>query len=196
MASYYREQLESWLRLIDVKADRVLDVGGGANPVRGRARSWDVKEYKILDNELENSKQKVDHLFDMNEVLDCWKEGGIHYCNSFDIAFCLEVMEYIWEPAQALLNMSALLKKDGILYISFPFIYPHHNPEKHDYLRYTGWGVEKLLEKTGFQIEEVTSRIETPPFVLQNFYKKEKMHPAKNYDDHNEIGYLVKAKKL
>ena len=187
-----------------MKADRVLDVGGGSNPIRGRTRSWEVKEYKILDSELESPKQKVDILYDLNENLKCgcgMKPKHIigplfEYQDRFNMAFCLEVMEYIWNPVTALNNINYFLKKDGILYISFPFVYPHHNPEKYDYLRYTGWGVERLLEKTGFYIKEVTARLETEPYLLQNFYRKEKMHPSRDYDNHSEIGYLVKAKKI
>ncbi len=194
MSSYYRQQLEDWLRLINVKIDKVLDVGGGSNPVRGRTRSWDVKEYKILDSELENPKQKVDMLWDLNEWIENSGKGWMVENN--DIVFCLEVMEYIFNPVTALNNINYFLKKGGILYISFPFVYPHHNPEKYDYLRYTGWGVEKLLEKTGFYIKEVTARLETEPYLLQNFYRKEKMHPSRDYDNHSEIGYLVKAIKI
>lgn len=189
--SYYKDQLENWLRKIDVKADKVLDVGGGSNPVRGRTKNWEVKTYKILDSELESPKQKIDYLFDLNEP-DCGRE----ITGQWNIVFCLEVTEYLYNPLVAIRNLWGFLKKGGILYISFPFVYPHHNPEKHDYLRYTGWGVEKLLEKTGFQIEEVTARIETEPYLLQNFYRKEKMHPARNYNDHSEIGYLVVARKV
>ena len=193
MASYYRQQLEDWLRTIDVKVDRVIDIGGGANSVRGRTRSWEVKDYQVLDNELEPQKQKPDILCDLNENVG-GRQLSVNQLddlriNKFNMAFCLEVMEYIYNPLMALQNINWFLKKGGILYISFPFIYPHHNPEKHDYLRYTGWGVEKLLEKTGFKIEEITSRIETEPYVLQGCWRKEKMHPAKDYDNHSEIGY-------
>jgi len=194
MSSYYRQQLEDWLRTKDVKTDKVLDVGGGSNPARGRTKSWDVKEYKILDSELESPKQKVDFIWDLNEWIE--NNGKEWEVENFDVAFCLEVMEYIWNPVTALNNLNYFLKKNGILYISFPFIYPHHNPERYDYLRYTGWGAEKLLEKAGFYIEEVTARLETDPYLLPKFYSKEKMHPSRGYDNHLEIGYLIKARKI
>ena len=192
-----RTQLENWLKTIDVKADRVLDVGGGSNPVKGRTKSWDVKEYKILDNGLEEMKQKPDYDLDLNKKIYFTDPGDMpteEEC--YDIVFCLEVFEYIWNPVQAMKNIANCLKKDGILYISFPFIYPHHSPEEYDYLRYTKWGIEKLLKETGFKIEEIIHRSAQNKGYLMEFYVGEGMHLAKNYKKHSDIGYLVKAIKI
>lgn len=203
MSSYFRQQLESWLSNLDVNADRVLDIGGGALPVKDRVRSWNVKEYKILDNELEEMKQKPDIVEDLNSNITFPSEM-IDY---FDTIFCLEVFEYIWDPYRALSNINAYLKPGGILYNSFPFVYPHHNPKGKDYLRYTRWGVEKLLKETGFEIEEIIARTQKieidyeqdPPQPKQSdikdWYNDQKMHPIKHWPGHNEIGYIVKARK-
>lgn len=206
--SYYKNQLESWLKIIDVKADKVLDVGGGSNPIKGRTKNWEVREYKILDNQLEEMKQKPDIIFDLN-----LKEGYqneteiISELLKFDVIFCLEIFEYIWNPVQALENLNRWLKVGGILYLSCPFVYPHHNPEGKDYLRVTRWGIEKLLKETGFEILEIKPRVEQGSIrraggiriksersTLENFYLGEEMHPVKNFN-HAEIGYLVKARK-
>ena len=202
MSSYYRQQLESWLEKIDVKADRVLDVGGGALSVKSRVKSWDVKEYKILDNESEEMKYMPDIVYDLNKRIECdcgYSSKHIigcyaQYQKSFDIVFCLEVFEYIWNPYEAVRNLWWMLKPGGVLYISFPFVYPHHNPEGHDYLRYTQWGALKLLKKAGFNVVEVNSRVETCG-LLNQFYSLEKMHPAKKFDGHHDIGYMIKAIK-
>jgi len=203
MSSYFRQQLEVWLSNLEVKAERVLDVGGGALPVKDRVRVWNVKEYKILDNESEDMKQKPDFVEDLNLNIT-WKSKDFE---DFDIVFCLEVFEYIYNPVQALDNINMFLKKGGILYISFPFVYPHHNPAGKDYLRYTRWGVEKLLKETGFEIEEIiprTQKIEIdyeqdPPQPKQEdiraWYSSQKMHHVKSGIDHREIGYIVKARK-
>lgn len=67
MSSYSRQQLEAWLKNIDVKAKRVLDCGGSQLPVKGRTKSWEVKTYKILDlqNPHEN-KVSPDIVADIN----------------------------------------------------------------------------------------------------------------------------------
>lgn len=204
--SYFRQQLENWLKTIDVKADRVLDVGGGALPVPKRVKSWDVKEYKILDNELEDMKQKPDIVMDLNESVALSagmikvKESDIEEelkVDRFDVVFCLEVFEYIWRPFRALENINIAMKPQGILYISFPFIYPMHNPIEHDYLRYTRFGVCKLLEETGFEIEYVKARVMTDGgvFYWKDFLGYEGMHPSKNFSGHNEVGYVCKCIK-
>lgn len=185
--SYYREQLERWLGQIEVKADRVLDIGGGANPVKNRVKSWDVKEYKILDNQAEPTKQKIDHLKDLNKLIDLEE--------IFDIIFCLEVFEYIWNPAQAMENIASFLKEGGTTYISFPTIYPIHNPQEIDFLRYTKRGIKKLLEMVEFSRWDITPRVASEGRVLlAGFYAAEKMHPVKS-DIVYDIGYLVKAIK-
>ncbi len=198
MSSYTRQQLESWLKTITTKG-RVLDIGGSQNPVLKRLDHTKLyhDEYKILD--LENPhecKQEPDYKFDLNNVFDCWKEDDVHYCGSFDMAFCLEVSEYWWNPVQALKNINALLKQGGELYISFHTFYPVHNPIEQDYLRYTTEGVVKLLKETGFRIEEIKGRTTENDDILKTWWDMEKMRPAKDYIAHDWIGCLVKAIKL
>lgn len=184
--SYFREQLEEWLKRIDVKTEVVLDVGGLANPVEKRVRNWDVEEYRILDNGAE-VVGTPDYFYDINNLIDLPRK--------FDIVFCLEVFEYLYNPVQAIENISSFVKPGGIAYISFPTIYPVHNPAKIDFLRYTKRGVEKLLEIGQFKTWEITPRIATAGIdLLAKFYSVEGMHPVKDkvvYD----IGYMVKAWK-
>jgi len=68
-SSFFREQLNAWLATIGVRAQRVVDAGGGANPVKGKVRSWDVEEYVILDNALERQKTQAHIVADLNQVL-------------------------------------------------------------------------------------------------------------------------------
>ena len=85
--SFYRNQLEDWLKEIDVKADRVLDIGGSAYPVTKRVKSWEVKEYKILDNNneqgLHEKWQKPDFVMHIDNVGFDSEKVGVH-----DVVFC------------------------------------------------------------------------------------------------------------
>lgn len=193
MSSYSRIQLENWLKQIDVKAGRVLDVGGAQLPAEGRTRSWEAGEYVIMDLA---EPHQIHHNAKMHKQLVRDIENP--YCTDglqeyFDVVFCLEVMEYVLSPKQAIDNLHELLAPGGILYISFPFIYPHHNPDGKDYLRYTKWAVKKLLEDVGFKIEI------TPKYAgstkLLDFYSEDGMRRSKEYEGHDEIGYMVKAIK-
>lgn len=185
--SYYREQLESWLKTIDVEADRVLDVGGAANPVKGRTKSWEVGEYKIMDNGLEAGSYDFEWDLNLDPDKNCLP------CNTYewDIIFCLEVMEYIYNPLQAIKTLS-YLSDHGPVFISFPFVYPVHSPHHKDYLRYTRFGIIKLLEEAGFKILEIKGRVAKDPMKLLQFYKSDGMHIKA---DGNITGYLVKAQK-
>lgn len=186
--SIYRDQLENWLKLISVKANAVLDVGGLAKPVKDRVHSWEVDKYEILDNCAETQNKKPDFFYDLNNLVDLDKK--------YDVVFCLEVMEYIYNPIQALENINSFLRENGTLYMSFPAIYPVHNPQEIDYLRYTKEAIIKLLSETGFSEWEITPRVATEGANhLLNFYSLEGMHPVKNRTI-LDIGYMVKAKKV
>lgn len=201
MASNSRIQLETWLKTIDVKGS-VLDIGGSQNPIKGRTKSWDVSDYKIIDLEQPHEcKQEPDIVGDIQDIVDydtCddillpW--GYRKYKKFFDNIFCIEVSEYWFDPLQALKNINILLKKYGLLYISFHYQYMIHGPKGLDYLRYTPDGAEKLLKESGFEIIEHKLR-ETESPHLTSFYAEDKMRGLKGYN-HNVTGSLIKAKKM
>jgi len=172
--SYYREALENWLGTLSIKADKVADVGGKDKPMDDRrAKSWEVKrtiEYDLPD-------------FDLNKDL---------IYNDCDVLFCLEVFEYIYDPVRAITSLAALCKKGATLYISFPFIYPHHQPLGMDYLRYTRSGIIKLCDIAGLTIMDLEERLAKVPETLLDFYKTEGMHVG---GDSTVTGFLLTAKK-
>ncbi len=201
--SNYRDQLESYLKTLDIKTDRVLDVGGASNPIKGRTKSWEVKDCAIVDNKTENVDEP-DIFFDIGEPLKengfiiQSEEGGAFFGNpEANIIFCLEVMEYIYDPVRASKNLNNLLKEDGILYITFPFIYSIHQPVEADYMRYTKQGAIKLLSKAGFKILDIIPRTMTPEgqALMRQFRIAEGMHAAKKIV-HNELGWIIKCQKL
>lgn len=197
MSSFYRQQLESYLKTLNIKADKVLDVGGADLPVKGRTKSWDVKEYVIGDLDKSHTGKIPDYHFDMNKCP--WCEGDKkqkQYSHYFDVIFCLEVFEYLYNPWWATKNLKAFIKQNGILYITFPTNYPVHNPVEEDCLRYTKQGIIKLLKD--FKILEMIPRImKSDSYLLyRQFISNEKMHAAKHYGDHNVLGYIVKAQKI
>lgn len=187
-----RTQLENYLKRLEIKADSVLDIGGSQLPVKNRVRSWSVKDYKILDiAEPHEVKQKPDLIADIQSYSDITSLN-----KSFDLAFCLEVAEYWHNPLAALVNIHYLLKDNGILYISFPFIYPHHRPDGLDYLRYTKWGCQKLLKESGFEILEEIPKVAFDGYrFLLTFFSQEGLRHSKNYLGHDEIGYIYKVRK-
>lgn len=195
--SYFRDQLEAWLLKLHVTADCVADFGGAAKPVTlpGRLGFLKANKYVCYDNLAENPDPSVTPIkvtdIDFSDPLEIVVDED----DQADVAFCLELMEYVWDPVTALRNMHALMREKGILFISFPFVYPIHNPVGRDYLRYTEEGVRKLMEKTGFYIEELTPRVAKVPGSIAGFYASDGMHPRKDKTVEH-TGYLVKAVKV
>jgi len=178
--SYYREQLESWLKELDVKADVVLDIGGKQGNVKSRVKSWDVKEYEIRDlpeYDLQTRNPNV------------WS----HKKNA-DVIFCLEVFEYIFNPIAALVNIKKVMAEGGRAYITFAFVYPHHNELEADSLRYTESGIKNMAKLAGLKIANIWYRTDRSG-LLKAMYSADGMKMAKQYGHHNATGFIVELSK-
>lgn len=172
-----------------------MDVGGAAKPVKDRVRSWDVGEYLIADNGLEGGEFTIP--LDLNNGMPGLEMQIRHDYSPVNYLFCLEVMEYVYDPIPAIETLSRLVIDNGILLISFCFLYPIHEPKQADYARYTRTGAIKLLEENGFKILDIIPRLMTPSGTTQwrQFIQAEGMHAAKGIE-HNELGIIVKAQKI
>lgn len=74
----------------------------------------------------------------------------------FDSILCTNVLEHVSNMERAFEEIARVLKKDGYLMLSVPFLYPVHEAP-YDYYRYTPYGLEYQLKKNGFQIEKKCS---------------------------------------
>jgi SAM-dependent methyltransferase len=177
--SFTRIQLEEWLQTLEINAEAVADVSSDQHPVKNRVKSWNVKQCDFL-----NLPE-----YDLNQP---WGLKEI-----YDIVFCLEIFEYIYNPMQAMTNLYDILKVGGELYISFHFVYPHHSTRYLDYLRYTRWGVDRLLQEANFRSWNSTPRYFKRPWIMGYVYLSEKMRGNNNNrgELHTEQGYLIKAIK-
>lgn len=192
MSSNTRQQLEKWLKTITV-GGRVLDIGGSQKPVADRVQKKEGTVFEILDLEIPHEGDKPELIADINEP---FSREFIMDITSYDNVFCLEVMEYVWNPVQALRNIRNCLKDGGTLFISTPFIYPVHNPKEQDYLRYTEFGIRKLLQETGFEIRDIESRFAEHKPLLEAFFSIEGMKPSREYEGHDAVGHLIMAVKI
>lgn len=77
--------------------------------------------------------------------------------NIADALVSSQVIEHLNRPVDAIQEMARLLKPQGVLFLSFPFLYPIH-AAPHDYMRYTEHYINEILEAHDFEIIE-TSRI-------------------------------------
>lgn len=195
MASNYRNQLEAYLKNLHVDAQYVLDVGGAQLPVRDRVASWNVREYRIMDLDQPHAgAPRPDIVCDLNTyrglTLDLERP-----MMPYDLVFCLEVMDYVYDPMNALGILRRMMVSGGRLIISFPFNYPVHQPVNADALRYTPQAALRLMEATGFSVKNVVYRrmLEDSKKPYDTFLRTEEMHPAKHYPDHDVLGCIIEA---
>lgn len=64
----------------------------------------------------------------------------------FDAVVMAETLEHIHSPHLALENVHRILREDGRLILTTPFIFPIHD-RPHDYYRYTRYGLAYLLRQ-------------------------------------------------
>lgn len=194
-----RDQLNEFLREIDIEGKMVLDVGVQNKPT-GRLTKGKAKAYFTLDID---PQWNPDIVGDLNEDILSWEEQGnpaeFDLDRSFDVIFAIETLEHLWNPIKAVESFNELLVPGGILYISTPFINPHHDIV--DYLRYTNEWFRDVLPKYGFEVLQIKERVATVGIgLLQAFYKTEGLRVSKIRPEHGRysypIGYFVKARKI
>ena len=186
MSSSYRNSLNEWLAQLDVKAGVVIDIGGSQETMPSRVKSWQVEEYIIADlPEPHKDSPKPDVEIDLN--IDA------KLTPMADLVFCLEVFDYVYDPMTAFKNIADVLKDGGTAWVSFPSIYPLHQPVEDDALRYMPAGIVKLAQANGLTVETVIKR-RPETNLWEQFYRVERMRAAK-HEDHNFIGFIVELSK-
>lgn len=71
---------------------------------------------------------------------------------SFDTVICLEVLEYVVRPLDALREMHRVLRPRGRIVLSTPFLHRWDGPD--DLWRFTPHGLRRLLGESGFVVED------------------------------------------
>ena len=80
--------------------------------------------------------------------------SGIPRANdTFDGVLCIAVLEHVEDPAEVLAEFYRVTKPGGFLVCSVPFLQPEHKVPA-DYQRYTRDGLETVLKRAGYVIEQ------------------------------------------
>jgi len=120
---------------------RLIDVGCGDMPFKNHIPQA-VTQYDTLD--VEESTGGITYIGD---ILDM----SMIHSETYDSAICLEVLEHIKNPFIAIKEINRILKKEGLLIISVPHMWPIHEAP-HDYFRFTNFGLKHVLEENQFEI--------------------------------------------
>lgn len=119
---------------------KILDVGGKKENKRGM---FDIGKYP-----LEVKYANIDASTNPDFLCDATKIPVPD--NSFDGVILAEVLEHIKEPKKVLAESYRILKPEGKLLITVPFLY-HIHADPCDYGRYTEYYFQEVLQEIGFK---------------------------------------------
>jgi len=94
-------------------------------------------------------------------VVNLDKETGADLCfdlekpfpikdGEYDAVLCVNILEHIYHYREFLGECRRVLKPGGTLIVAVPFLVQVH-PSPHDYFRYTGEALQKMLEEVDFK---------------------------------------------
>lgn len=100
------------------------------------------KSYKKFFPKSEWITTDINETEDSDEIADVTQ---LRYeKNSFDVVFCISVLEHVFEYEKAISEMHRVLKKNGMLVLQMPFAYPIHDAPN-DFWRFTSFSFKKIL---------------------------------------------------
>ena len=149
-----KELRRAMVHLANQMHGKILDIGCGGRPYENiftHASEYIGMEYDSPENQKRFKK------------IDAWYDGK-HFpfqSESFDSIILTQVLEHVFNPDEFLSEISRVLRKEGMLLLSVPFVWDEHEQPR-DYARYSSFGLTHLLNKHGFEIVE---HIKTVPDI-------------------------------
>ncbi len=123
---------------------RLLDYGCGRMPYKNYILAYaGVTEYIGLD-----IAAALDYGGPGPDIV--WNGETLPFAeSSFDVVLATEVLEHIVNPDRALREVNRVLKDNGLLFFTVPYVWPLHEVP-FDYFRYTPFALEKILTQSGY----------------------------------------------
>lgn len=124
----------------------LLDVGCGAKPFE-KILIPHVEKYIGLEYSPESG-------FRGNKADFCGDAALLPLAEeSVDTILCTEVMEHLPNPEKTIEEFARVLKHDGTIITTAPFVYPIH--DAYDFFRYSPAGLAAIMERYGLTVETV-----------------------------------------
>lgn len=154
---------------------KVLDIGCGTKPYQ---KYFASNEYIGMEIGTKKNLKK--------NIADVYYDGDRFPFeeNSFESSLCTEVFEHIYNPNKFLDEVYRILKPNGTLLMTVPFVWDEHG-QPYDFSRYSSFGIILLLKKHGFEILELRKSINDIRIIFQliNLYIYKKRIKANKYID-------------
>lgn len=144
---------------------RILDVGCGTKPYLS---FFNYREYIGLEfnTGIDSEKKEADYYYD-GKTFPFENE-------SFDSIICSQVLEHIFEPKEFLNEINRVLKPNGKILLTIPFVWDEHE-QPFDFARYSSYGLIYLFEQSGFKVLKQDKSISNIAVIFQllsgYFYK-------------------------
>ena len=124
----------------------LLDIGCGSMPYKDLFKL--ASPYHGLEIDHQRNRD--------NPLVDFFYNGKLlPFPNStYSVIFSSQVLEHSFEPELLLSECRRVLKPDGMLLLTMPFMWPEHE-QPWDSQRFTSFGLINRLEKSGFSIVSV-----------------------------------------
>ena len=123
----------------------VYDIGCGQKPFAAFLKG---KASNHIGVDLADGFYKPDYVDLIGTAYEVPAANGVA-----DAVILSEVIEHLETPLVAIREASRLLRPEGILFLSFPFLYPQHAPPR-DFMRYTEYYLQQELVGADFEIVE------------------------------------------
>jgi SAM-dependent methyltransferase len=140
--------LHAWLiaKALPAASGVLLDYGSGGQPYRTLFETK-VKSYLAADVQ-PTAGRVVDFMLHPGQAVpmpDC----------SLDTVLSSQTLEHVADPAFYLHECARLLRSGGVLILTAPMQWRHHE-EPYDYYRFTRYGLEHLIKSAGFVLQDIT----------------------------------------
>lgn len=153
---------------------KILDVGCGIKPYQGLFVASSYTGIDIKGGGHSDQDKTVDKFYNGTDIP--------FPDNSFDTIICTEVLEHVAEPQRLLGEIKRVLKVNGQLFLTMPFVWNEHETP-FDFYRFTRYEHRRAFEQSGLSIlklEETTGVFRVcgqliSAFIFEKLFSKNKV---------------------
>lgn len=123
---------------------KVLDAGAGKCLYKKHFRdhSYETADFCQIDKKY----GEITYVCDLSEIPVPSQK--------YDLVLLTQVLEHLPEPEKVLIELNRVLQPGGELWLSTPLYYEEHEIP-YDFYRYTQYGLQHLLHKTGYKVKRI-----------------------------------------